>query len=184
MDRAVIRPPLAAADMSAAVRPRSRLARPVAVTKITAEIFALGNFAPAHASQFAAAIDRCRPKKLRQSRRLRLRPDLQHLYLPGRQNPAAIPPAAYHPRAGVTKNNMRLYRARQSDYEACAFKESAVPDCRTARCREACMRLLAHLRAPAPSPSRVRKSRKAVSRWDRVRTIVSVSAKSFPLVPR
>src|SRR6266571_1471282 len=41
------------------------------------------------------------------------------------------------PRAGVTKNNMRLYRARQSDCEA---RPDAVPDSRAARCREACMR--------------------------------------------
>src|SRR5271156_4034394 len=31
------------------------------------------------------------------------------------------------PRAGVTKNNMRLYRARQSDCEACALKAGCCP---------------------------------------------------------
>ena len=31
------------------------------------------------------------------------------------------------PRAGVTKNNMRLYRARQSDCEACALKARCCP---------------------------------------------------------
>ena len=31
------------------------------------------------------------------------------------------------PRTGVTKNNMRLYRARQSDCEACALKERCCP---------------------------------------------------------
>jgi transposase len=31
------------------------------------------------------------------------------------------------PRSGVTKNNMRLYRARQSDCEACALKEKCCP---------------------------------------------------------
>ncbi len=31
------------------------------------------------------------------------------------------------PRTGVTKDNMRLYRARQSDCEACALKEKCCP---------------------------------------------------------
>src|SRR5260370_12266892 len=31
------------------------------------------------------------------------------------------------PRAGVTKNNMRLYRARQSDCEACALNATCCP---------------------------------------------------------
>src|SRR4029077_12454706 len=46
--------------------------------------------------------------------------------------PGGKPPPQYRrpfptPGAGVTKNNMRLYRARQSDCEACALKARCCP---------------------------------------------------------
>src|SRR5438067_9050322 len=57
------------------------------------------------------------------------------------------------PRTGVTKNNTKLYRARQSDCATCALKaRDAVPDSRAARCREACMRRRA--RMPGALPAR------------------------------